>query len=385
MASSRKTLLVTSQDSPILHRGSRLLCVLLLLSAFCWAQQDPSGYSQQFEGDWNVPDFTFHSGEKLAQLRLHYITLGSPVRDAAGHVRNAVLVLHGTGGTSQNFLSAEFGGELFRKGQPLDATRYYIILPDAIGTGKSSKPSDGLRMKFPHYRYDDMVRAQYLLVHDGLKVDHLCLVMGTSQGGMHTWLWGVTYPDFMDALMPLASAPVEIAGRNRMTRTMAIQAIKNDPDWKNGEYHTQPRGLIAARNIRSIMTGSALQYQKENPTAEKADAAVEALAKAASRTDANDTIYQYEASTDYNPSPMLEKIQAPLFAINSADDEINPPELGILEREIKRVKRGRYILIPLSGQTRGHQTYNRAVVWKNHLLELLHISEPRGGPAASRN
>ncbi|PYS47665.1 MAG: hypothetical protein DMG13_27295, partial [Acidobacteria bacterium] len=223
MASSRKTLLVTSQDSPILHRGSRLLCVLLLLSAFCWAQQDPSGYSQQFEGDWNVPDFTFHSGEKLAQLRLHYITLGSPVRDAAGHVRNAVLVLHGTGGIGRNFLSAEFGGELFRKGQPLDATRYYIILPDAIGTGKSSKPSDGLRMKFPHYRYDDMVRAQYLLVHDGLKVDHLGLVMGTSQGGMHTWLWGVTYPDFMDALMPLASAPVEIAGRNRMTRTMAIQ------------------------------------------------------------------------------------------------------------------------------------------------------------------
>ncbi len=358
---------------------------MLLLAPFCWAQQEPSEYPQQVEGDWNVPDFTFHSGEKLAQLRLHYITLGSPQRDAAGHVRNAVLILHGTGGIGRNFLSAEFGGQLFGKGQPLDATRYYIILPDAIGTGNSSKPSDGLRMKFPHYRYDDMVRAQYLLVRDGLKVDHLRLVLGTSQGGMHTWLWGVTYPDFMDALMPLASAPVEIAGRNRMTRIMAIQAIKNDPDWKNGEYTTQPRGLIAARNIRSIMTGSAVQFQKENPSAEKADAAVAAMGKAALQGDANDTIYQYEASTDYNPSPMLEKIRSPLFAINSADDEINPPELGILEREIKRVHRGRYILIPLSDETRGHQTYNRAALWKNHLLELLQISEPRSGAAASRD
>ena len=362
----------------LIRRGFGLLSLLLLLSALGWAQQEPSAFPKQFEGDWNVPDFTFKSGEKLASLRLHYITLGSPERDAAGHVRNAVLILHGTGGTGRNFLSAEFGGELFGKGQPLDATRYYIILPDAIGTGKSSKPSDGLRMKFPHYRYDDMVRAQYLLVRDGLKVDHLRLVMGTSQGGMHTWLWGVTYSDFMDALMPMASAPVEIAGRNRMTRIMAIDAIKNDPDWKNGEYSKQPRGLIAARNIRSIMTGSAVQYQKENPTAEEADAAIEAMAKAALRGDANNTIYQYEASTDYNPSPMLEKIRAPLFAINSADDEINPPELGILEREIKHVKRGRYILIPLSPETRGHQTYNRAVLWKKHLLELLHMSEPGG-------
>src|SRR3989442_1768212 len=385
MASSHKSSFVTTHYSLIIRLGSRLLGLLLMLSAFCWAQQDPSGYPQQFEGNWNVPDFTFHSGEKLAPLRLHYITLGSPERDADGHVLNAVLILHGTGGTGRNFLASEFGGELFGKGQPLDATRYYIILPDAIGTGGSSKPSNRLRMKFPHYRYDDMVRAQYLLLRDGLNVDHLRLVMGTSQGGMHTWLWGVTYPDFMDALMPLASAPVEIVGRNHMTRTMAIQAIKNDPDWKNGEYTTQPRGLIAARNIRSIMTGSALQYQKENPTAEKADAALEAMAKAALRGDANDTIYQYEASTDYNPSPMLEKVQAPLFAVNSADDEINPPELGILEREITKVKRGRYILIPLSDQTRGHQTYNRAVLWKNHLLELLHISEPRSSPSAPQN
>jgi homoserine O-acetyltransferase len=229
-----------------------------------------------------------------------------------------------------------------------------------------------------------MVRSQYLLVHDGLKVDHLRLVLGTSQGGMHAWLWGEAYPDFMDALMPMASAPVEIAGRNRMTRTMAIDAIKNDPEWKNGEYKTQPHGLIAARNIRSIMTGSALQFQKENPTAQQADTAVEALAETALGSDANDTIYQYEASTDYNPSPLLGKIQAPLFAINSADDEINPPELGILEREIKRVKRGRYILIPLSNETRGHLTYNRAVLWKSHLLELLDLSQPRGASLPSR-
>ena len=234
-------------------------------------------------------------------------------------------------------------------------------------------------MKFPHYRYDDMVRSQYLLVHDGLKVDHLRLVLGTSQGGMHVWMWGETYPDFMDALMPMASAPVEIAGRNRMTRTMSIQAIKNDPDWKNGDYKEQPRGLIAARNLRSIMTSGALQLQKENPTASKADATVQALAKTAAAFDANDTIYQYEASTDYDPSPMLGNIQAPVFAINSADDEINPPELGILEREIKRVKGGRYILIPLSAGTRGHLSYNRAVLWKNYLLELLDASKPRGG------
>src|SRR5438132_7453100 len=210
MVSSRKTLLVMTH------------ALLLSLSSFSWAQQEPSGYPQQFEGDWNVPDFTFHSGEKLVQLRLHYITLGSPERDAAGHIRNAVLILHGTGGTGRGFLAAEFGAELFGKSQPLDATRYYIILPDAIGAGKSSKPSDGLRMRFPHYRYDDMVRAQYLLVNDGLKVDHMRLVMGTSQGGMHTWLWGVTYPDFMDVLMPMASAPVEIAVSIRMTRILTL-------------------------------------------------------------------------------------------------------------------------------------------------------------------
>ena len=329
------------------------------------------------EGDFVVRDFAFQSGEKLAELRLHYTTLGQPARDAAGHVNNAVIVMHGTGGSGRPFLGAAFGGVLFGRGQLLDASKYYIILPDAIGHGKSSKPSDGLHAKFPHYRYDDMVRADYLLVHDGLKVDHLRLVMGTSMGAMHTWVWGEMYPDFMDALMPLASAPVEIAGRNRMFRAMVIDSIRSDPEWKNGEYTSPPHGLIAAQFALFMMTSSPLQLHKANPTHEKADAAVQALKERAMRTDANDMLYQYESSTDYNPSPGLEKIKAPLFAINSADDEVNPPELGILEREIKRVPRGRYILIPTSGETRGHGTHSRPIVWQSYLWELLHISEPR--------
>jgi len=344
---------------------------LLLLSASAWAQDQPT------EGDYTVHDVTFQSGETLAELRLHYITFGQPSRDAAGHVNNAVLVMHGTGGSGRPFLGGAFGGVLFGKGQLLDASKYYIILPDAIGHGKSSKPSDGLHARFPHYRYDDMVRASYLLVYDGLKVDHLRLVMGTSMGAMHTWVWGEMYPDFMDALMPLASAPVEIAGRNRMFRAMVIDSIRSDPDWKDGEYTSPPRGLIAAQFALFMMTSSPLQLHKANPTHAQADAAVQALKERALRTDANDMLYQYESSTDYNPSPMLEKIKAPLFAINSADDEVNPPELGILEREIKRVARGRYILIPTSAETRGHGTHSRPILWQSYLRELLDVSEPR--------
>jgi homoserine O-acetyltransferase len=349
--------------------------LVLLLSVAAWAQTAP----QPVESEWVARDFTFKSGEKLPELRLHYITLGAPARDAAGHVRNAVFIMHGTTGSGRAFLNPQFGGELFGPGQPLDATRYFIILPDAIGHGQSSKPSDGLHMKFPHYDYDDMVRADYLLIHDGLKVDHLRLAMGTSMGGMHTWVWGETYPDFMDALMPLASAPVAIAGRNRMFRAMIIQAIRHDPDWKNGEYAKPPaNGLIAAQYALWMMTSSPLQLHQANPTREQADAAVEALRERAVRSDANDMLYAVESSTDYDPSPRLEKITAPLVAINSADDEVNPPELGILEREIQRVPHGRYILIPTSGETRGHGTHSRAVVWKNYLVELLRQSEPRG-------
>ncbi len=350
----------------------------MLFATLCWAQPPEQVHFPNQEGDWTAHDFQFKSGEKMAELRLHYTTLGTPTRNAAGHVNNAVIVMHGTGGSGHPFATnPAFAGELFGKDQPLDITRYYIILPDAIGHGKSSKPSDGLHMKFPHYTYDDMVKADYLLVHDGLNVDHLRLVMGTSMGAMHTWVWGEMYPDFMDALMPLASAPVEIAGRNRMFRSMIMQAIRGDPDWNNGEYTKQPlNGLIAAEYSLWMMGSSALQLHKTNPTHEKADAAVTTLRQKAEKDDANDMLYYFDASTDYNPSPLLDRIKAPLYAVNSADDEVNPPELGILEREIKKVAHGRYILIPTSDETRGHGTHTRAMVWKKYLLELLAESEP---------
>jgi homoserine O-acetyltransferase len=351
--------------------------VALFLAVICWSQPTPQLY-RQTESDFVVRNFAFKAGETLPELRLHYITIGNPVRDASGHVNNAVLIMHGTGGSGRGFMSERFGGELFQAGQPLDAAKYFIILPDGIGHGKSSKPSDGLHARFPHYRYDDMVRADYLLVHDGLKIDHLRLVMGTSMGAMQTWVWGELYPDYMDALMPLASAPVEIVGRNRMFRAMILDSIRADPAWNGGEYDTPPaQGLIAAQYALWMMTSSALQLHKANSTREKADGAVEALRQSALATDANDMLYQFEASTDYNPSPMLETIKAPLYAINSADDEVNPPELGILDREIRRVRRGRYILIPTSDETAGHGTHSRAAVWKKYLVELLRESEPR--------
>ena len=343
------------------------LSFLLSLALASHAQTAP----QPVEGDWVARDFTFRSSEKLAELRLHYATIGAPARDAGGHVRNAIVIMHGTTGSGRGFLSENFAGVLFGKGQPLDTARYYVILPDAIGHGKSSKPSDGLHARFPHYDYDDMVRAQYLLVHDGLNIDHLRLVMGTSMGAMHTWLWGETYPDFMDALMPLASAPVEIAGRNRIFRDMIIDAIRSDPEWKNGEYTATLRGMLAAEDALFMMTSSPLQLHKSAPTREKADAEYERIKERRLHLDANDMLYAFDASRNYNPAPLLERIKAPLFAINSADDEVNPPELGILEREIKRVPRGRYILIPTSDETRGHGTHSRPTVWKNYLLELL--------------
>jgi homoserine O-acetyltransferase len=361
--------------------------VAFLLSAACWAQPQNQPLFPNKEGDWIAHDFQFKSGEKMAELRLHYTTLGAPTRDAAGHVNNAVIVMHGTTGSGHPFATnAGFAGELFGKGQPLDIEKYYIILPDAIGHGKSSKPSDGLHAKFPHYTYDDMVRADYLLLHDGLNVDHLRLVMGTSMGAMHTWVWGEMYPDFMDALMPLASAPVEIAGRNRMFRAMVIQSIRGDPDWNNGEYTKPPvNGLIAAEYAMWMMTSSPLQLHKQNPTHQQSDAAVTRLRQQAARIDANDMLYAYESSTDYNPAPNLGKIQAPLFAVNSEDDEVNPPELRILEREIQKVPRGRFILIPTSDETRGHGTHTRAVVWKKYLVELLQISEPHAVLMDPRN
>lgn len=348
------------------------IAAAFLFAASCFAQTAAPRFPEQAEGDFISRDFRFQSGETMPELRRHYITIGKPARNASGQVTNAVLIMHGTGGTGRAFTGEGFGGELFRPGQPLDAARYFIILPDAIGHGGSSKPSDGLRARFPRYRYADMVRSDWQLLHEGLHVEHLRLVMGTSMGAMETWLWGEMYPDFMDALMPLASAPVAIVGRNRMFRAMIIDAIRQDPAWKGGDYETPPaQGLIAAQYALWMMTSSALQLHKTNSTREKADAAVEALRRRAFAVDANDMLYQFEASTDYDPSPLLERIKAPLYAINSADDEVNPPELGILEREIRRIPRGRYVLIPTSDETRGHGTHSRASVWKMYLAELL--------------
>jgi len=334
-------------------------------------------YPAPVEGDYVIQNFRFRSGEQLPELKIHYRTIGEPKRDGAGGVNNAVLIMHGTGGAGTQFLSPPFAGVLFGPGQLLDATRYFIILPDGIGHGNSSKPSDGLHARFPHYTYDDMVAAQHQLIMDKLGVNHLRLVMGTSMGGMHTWVWGETYPDFMDALMPLASLPVEIAGRNRMMRRMMMDAIKNDPAWNNGDYKTQPQmGLTSAINILLLMGSAPLQWQKQAPTRDAADKFLDERVRASlARADANDMLYQFDSSREYNPAPKLEAIVAPLVAINSADDLINPPELGVMEREIKRVKRGRYVLIPISDQTRGHGTHTLPLIWQQHLKELLAESE----------
>jgi homoserine O-acetyltransferase/O-succinyltransferase len=352
------------------------LCSILVSLCACVAASAQSRMAPR-QGDFIIRDFKFESGESLAQLKLHYRVLGSPSRDASGVARNAVLIMHGTGGSGQQFLSNQFANQLFGPGQLLDATKYFIILPDAIGHGQSSKPSDGLHARFPHYNYNDMVTAQYRLVTEGLGINHLRLAMGTSMGGMQTWVWGEKHPDFMDALMPLASLPVQIAGLNRMRRRMIIDSIKNDPDWNNGEYKTQPRGTKAAVYTLIMMTASPLQLQKQAATREAADKLFDEQVRARlANLDANDMLYQFDASRDYDPAPRLETIKAALFAVNSADDQVNPPELGVMEREIKRVKRGRFALIPISDQTRGHGTHSLPAIWKNYLAELLEESKP---------
>lgn len=321
---------------------------------------------------FHISGFAFDGGDDLTQLRLHYHTLGEPRRDESGRVCNAVLILHGTTGSGAQFLRESFAGELFQPGQLLDAERHFIILPDGIGHGKSSKPSDGLRMRFPRYGYLDMIRAQHLLLSEGLGIDHLYAVLGTSMGGMQTWLWGIHYPDFMDYLVPLASLPAEIAGRNRMIRAMIMDAIRSDPAWNGGDYERQPAGLINAIHLLIVMTSCPLQWRKEAPTREAADAFLaERIRAHAGVLDANDMLYQFAASEDYNPAPDLERIKAPLLAINSADDQVNPPELGIMEAAMKRVKRGRYILLPIDEHTRGHGSHTLAAVWKHHLAEFL--------------
>jgi homoserine O-acetyltransferase len=328
------------------------------------------------EGDYVAKNFKFRSGETLPELRLHYTTLGKPVRNAQGRVTNAVLILHGTGGSGHQFLQPIFAGELFGPGQLLDATRYFIILPDGIGHGNSSKPSDGMHARFPQYDYDDMVLGHYRLLTEGLGVNHLRLIFGTSMGCMHSFGWGETYQDFMDALMPMACQPVQIAGRNRVFRKMVIDAIRNDPEWKAGDYSTEPQqGLRTALDLLLIAGSAPLYMQKTLPTRDAADKYLEDYFKTRMvGLDANDLMYAVNASRNYDPLPSLEKITAPVMYINSADDFINPPELGMAEREIKKVKNARFVLIPISDETRGHGTHTRAVVWQQYLAELLEKS-----------
>jgi homoserine O-acetyltransferase len=333
-------------------------------------------YPAPAEGDYVLRDFKFTSGETLPELKIHYRTVGKPVKDEKGSVRNAVLITHGTTGSGAQFIRPEFAGELFGSAQPLDATKFFIVLPDGIGHGKSSKPSDGMHAKFPGYGYADMVEAQFRLLRDGLGVNHARLVMGTSMGGMHTWLWGETHPDFMDALMPLASLPKQISGRNRAWRRMVIDAIRHDPEWRGGDYSSPPQSLRTAAQMLWLMSSNPVLRQKEAPTLTKSDEALDKfVAEYLKIGDANDMLYALEASRDYDPGPGLEKIRAPLVAVNSADDLINPPELGILEREIKRVPKGRAVVIPLSDKTRGHGSHTIASLWKGELEALLKQSE----------
>jgi len=352
---------------------SLFLLLLLQKSPACGQQ---AATPATHEGDFVVKNFQFRSGETLPELRLHYTTLGKPATNAQGRVTNAVLILHGTGGTGHQFLTPIFAGELFGPGQLLDAGRYYIILPDGIGHGKSSKPSDGLHAHFPQYDYDDMIAAHHRLLTEALGVNHLRLVMGTSMGCMHSFVWGETYPEYMDALMPLACFPVQIAGRNRIWRKMVMDAIRNDPEWKGGDYSSEPQQALRIALDLLMIAGSAPQYwQKSYSTRDAADKELDDYFKARLPVlDANDLLYQVNASRNYDPSPQLNKITAPMTYINSADDFINPPELGIADREIKKVKNGRFVLLPISDETRGHGTHTRAAVWKQYLADLLQNS-----------
>jgi len=359
----------------LLFRSLSLLAAIVAFEALASSAQQES-VPAVTEGDFVAKNFKFRSGETLPEMRLHYRTLGKASRNAEGRLTNAVLILHGTGGSGQQFLQPQFSGELFGPGQLLDAARYFIILPDGIGHGKSSKPSDGMHAHFPQYDYDDMVAAHHQLLSEGLGVNHLRLILGTSMGCMHSFVWGETYPDFMDTLMPLACQPVQVAGRNRIWRKMVMDAIRNDPEWKGGDYSAEPQqGLRTALDFLLIAGSAPLYMQKTLPTRDAADKYLDDYFKTRFATlDANDFLYQVNASRNYDPSPQLEKIIAHVMYINSADDFINPPELGIAEREIKRVKSARFVLIPISDETRGHGTHTKAVMWKQYLAELLEKS-----------
>ena len=331
------------------------------------------------DGAFDIANFRFHDGETIGTLHLHYLTLGTLHCDSQGHAENAILLLHGTGGSARSLLAPQFAKALFGPGQPFDTTKYFLIFPDDIGHGQSSKPSDGLHMQFPAYDYDDMVIGQHAMLLDGLHVDHLRLILGTSMGCMQTFVWGETFPQFSDALAPFACLPVEIAGRNRMMRYMIIDAIKRDPAWKNGEYTAEPAlGLRTAKELIFIMGSSPRQMQKEFPTRVAAEQRVDAyLDRTAGQVDANDLIYYFNASRNYNPTPRLSTIIAPVLWINSADDFINPPELGIAEQMVTQMPHAKFVLIPISDATRGHGTHTLAAVWKSYLVEFLAQTEKK--------
>jgi homoserine O-acetyltransferase len=347
-----------------------LRAVWVLAFVLAAAPSSAADYPAPNEGDWIARDFRFHTGEVLPELRLHYTTVGAPTGEP-------VLILHGTTQSSASMLAPAFAGELFGLGQPLDASRYFVILPDAIGHGKSSKLSDGRRMGFPKYNYEDMVDAQYRLVTEHLGVRHLRLIVGFSMGGMETWIYAQKYPDFMDIAVPMASLPTEMSSRNWMLRRLIIDSIRNDPEWLNGNYAKPLRSAQFASVFYSLATNGGNQaLQKAAPTREKADEILNQRLSGPFSADANDVLYQWDSSRDYNPSPGLERIRAALLAINSADDERNPPELGILDREIKRVKHGRVLLIRASDETAGHGTVFQAKLWKKELGELLQTAPP---------
>src|SRR2546423_2022016 len=387
---SRKSLLFTSIQNArgcahtrFFTKPLRFLCLCVIpplffvLALILPLRAQQSQLPSSTEGDYVARNFRFRTGESIPELRLHYTTFGAPARDSNGHVNNAILILHGTGGTGHQFFAPQFAGELFGPGQLLDVTKYFIILPDGIGHGKSSKPSDGAHAHFPHYDYDDMVAAHHALLTEGLHVDHLRLILGTSMGCMHSFVWGETYPDFMDALMPLACLPVQIAGRNRLWRKMLMDAIRNDPEWKGGDYTAEPQqALRTALDLLLIAGTTPLPMQKALPTRDDADKYLDKyFTDRTAGLDANDLLYAVNASRNYDPSPDLQKIRAPMMYINSADDFINPTELGHAEREVQRIKNAHFILIPTSEQTHGHGTHTWAALWKQHLADLLQRSE----------
>ena len=348
--------------------------LLLLLAISCVAESYPTPK----EGDFRARDFAFKSGERLAELRLHYTTIGAPQRDSHGQITNAVLILHGTGGSGKQFLQPQFADELFGPGQPLDAARFYIILPDNIGHGRSSKPGDGLHMRFPKYDYDDMVAAQHLLLTQSLGVEHLRLIFGTSMGCMHSFVWAETYPDFMDALMPMACQAVAISGRNRFWRNAVVKAITLDPEWNGGEYKQEPIGALRTAQYLLAIAGSApLLWQRLYPTREDADKLVDTQEARIKTLDANDLLYQVNSSRNYDPSPSLEKIRAPLMWINTTDDFINPPELATPGRDVKRIAHGQFHLLQASDQTHGHGTHTWAIFWKEYLIQVLNETQAK--------